>query len=791
MRQRVGNYPGVTVETKKGRMSHAGRSFDLIDLPGTYSLAPRSPDEMVAVDLILGHQAGEPRPDVVLSLVDASNLERNLYLTTQALELGVPVVVALNMIDVAQGQGLRIDAEKLSQQLGVLVVPIQANKGRGLDQLKQAIGDIADCRLQIADLNKPDLLSRSVPFPDCFEKEASALEQVLGNDVPRFLVRRLLLDVGGYIEQRLAGSESKSAICNLQSAIQGARQRLAAAGCSVPAVEARARYGWIRQVTAGCIQRPAQRPVTWTDRLDRVLTHKVWGTLVFLILMFVVFQSIFTWARPLMDLIDQGREWLGGRVEDWMAPGPLRSLLTEGMLKGVGSVLMFLPQIIILFAFIAVLEDCGYMARAAFLMDKLMARCGLSGKSFIPLLSSVACAVPGIMATRVIENRRDRLATILVAPLMSCSARLPVYILLIGAFLTDGHAWWVPGLTMFAMYAVGLVVAPLMALLLKRTLLRGETPVFIMEMPLYKLPSLRTVLRRMTDSAWAFVRRAGTLILASMILVWALLYFPSTNAEGVSYPARIAELEEPITEQKKELQELEKNLAEEKKELARLQGILTKRAEPARLSNLFGLLSPSDGEAMVAYQAIPGILSRIAIEYEPKIKELKEVVDPVTDRANELTADWKKNSLLGHAGQAIEPVVKPLGWDWRIGMAALASFPAREVVVGTLGIIYNLGEVKSDEIRDAEHPGQTELGKALLEAHWDGSDRKVFTIPVALSLMVFFALCCQCASTLAVIKRETRSWRWPIFTFVYMTVLAYIGALLVYQLGTWISGGPV
>jgi ferrous iron transport protein B len=372
---------------------------------------------------------------------------------------------------------------------------------------------------------------------------------------------------------------------------------------------------------------------------------------------------------------------------------------------------------------------------------------------------------------------------------MSCSARLPVYILLIGAFLTDGHAWWVPGLTMFAMYAIGLVLAPLVALLLKRTLLRGETPVFVMEMPLYKVPSLRTVVRRMTDSAWAFVRRAGTLILASMILVWALLYFPSTDAGGVSYPARIADLEEPISAQKKELEELEKKVAEEKKEMDRLERIITDwRERPVRLSNLFGLRLPSGDDALLAAAELMKLRAEIEMDDEPKIKELKEVVDPVEDRVNELTAEWKKNSLLGRAGQAIEPAVKPLGWDWRIGMAALASFPAREVVVGTLGIIYNLGEVKSDSFRDAEHPGQTELGRRLQDAKWDGSDRKVFTVPVALSLMVFFALCCQCASTLAVIKRETRSWRWPVFTFVYMTVLAYIGAMLVYQLGTWLGG---
>lgn len=684
LRQRVGNYPGVTVETKKGQMTCAGQPFDLIDLPGTYSLAPRSPDEMVAVDVILGHQKGEPRPDVVVSIVDASNLERNLYLTCQTLELGVPVVLALNMIDVARQQGLRIDHEQLARQLGIPVVPIQANQGVGLDDLRQAIAAAVDHPGQ-----------RGAVFPEAFEREVTGLETVLGPEVPVFLVRRLLLDAGGYTEKRLVEHQGES----VRQHVAEARQRLTTAGCPVPAVEARARYGWIHKATAGCIHRPKVRPVTWTDRLDRVLTHRIWGTLIFLLVMFLVFQSIFTWARPAMRLIGWGKEALSGWLGDVMPPGPLTSLLRDGVLEGVGGILVFLPQILILFGFLAILEDCGYMARAAFLMDRLMSRCGLSGKSFIPMLSSLACAVPGIMAARVIENRRDRLTTILVAPLMSCSARLPVYILLIGAFLTAGFSWWVPGVAMFTLYALGLVLAPLVALSLKRTLLRGETPPFVMEMPLYRRPMVRAVLRRMFDAGWAFVARAGTMILATMILVWALLYFPAYDTQGQSYEERIAALTEP----------------EEK---------------------------------------------------------------------HALEAEWKRNSLLGQLGRWIEPVVQPLGWDWRIGVAALASFPAREVVVGTLGIVFQVGKVDTEQLREAGDIAETPLGQALQSAHWDGTDRPLFTVPVALGLMVFFALCCQCASTLAIIRRETRTWSWPLFTFTYMTVLAYVAALAVFQIGS-------
>jgi ferrous iron transport protein B len=687
MHQHVGNYPGVTVETKKGKLHHQGQHFEIIDLPGTYSLAPRSPDEMVAVEVILGEQPGEPRPDVVVTIVDASNLERNLYLMTQVLELGVPVVTALNKIDVAEGQGLHIDVDQLAKNLGVPVVPIQANKGKGLAALKNAIATA---------LAVPTL-AKSPPFPDAFEEEVAVLAATLGPDVPLFLVRRLLLDVGGQTE-RLLEARSRN---GLAAALTEARDRLRRAGCPVPAIEARARYGWIRAATSACVRRPAERPVNWTDRLDQVLTHKIWGTAVFLVAMFVVFESIFFFAKPFMDGMDAARKALGDWVGSLMNAGPLRGLLVDGVIKGVGSVLIFLPQILILFALIAILEDCGYMARAAYLMDRLMARCGLNGKSFIPLLSSVACAVPGIMAARVIENRRDRLATILVAPLMSCSARLPVYLLLIGAFLSD-YAWWVPGLTLFGLYALGLIVAPLMAFLLKRTLLRGETPVFVMEMPLYKFPSLRLVCRRSLESGWMFVRRAGTFILASMILVWFLLYFPATSPDGTNYDKAIAKIERE------------------------------QESGPER-----------------------------------------------QDAVNKLFSEWQGQSFLGRIGKAFEPVVEPLGWDWRIGMAALASFPAREVMVGTLGIIFSQG---SGDAGEEEY--RSGIGRTLRDATWDNDpNRKLFTVPVALSVMVFFALCCQCASTLAVIRRETNSWLWPAFTFVYMTLLAYVGAFLVFQIG--------
>jgi ferrous iron transport protein B len=452
-----------------------------------------------------------------------------------------------------------------------------------------------------------------------------------------------------------------------------------------------------------------------------------------------MFQSIYLWAGPLMDKIDDAQAWAGEGLEKRMDPGPLRSLVVDGVIGGVGSVLIFLPQIMILFLFIAILEDCGYMARAAFLMDRLMSRCGLSGKSFIPLLSSVACAVPGIMATRTIENRRDRLATILVAPLMSCSARLPVYVLLIGAFLTHGYAAWVPGLVLFGMYMIGFVVAPLVALALKRTLLRGETPVFVMELPAYRRPKIAAVLRRMLEAGWAFVVRAGTIIFAAMVIVWALLYFPHADAGGTPYYQRVEEAEKVAGEGEERLKELKAKgepTDAEKSELAKLE---REAAEPGRL-----------------------------------------------------TGEQLRNSYLGRTGRFLEPVFRPLGWDWKIGTAALASFPAREVVVGTMGLLYDVGDVDpgavGDEGADDESKEKAAGLAAAVQADWAADPvRGKYGVAVAVSVMVFFALCCQCASTLAVIRRETKSWAWPAFTFAYMTALAYVGALVAFQLGAAIT----
>ncbi len=410
--QRVGNYPGVTVEKRVGRTEHGGRRFNLIDLPGTYSLTPRSPDEMVAVDVLLGRRSDVESPDVVVCIVNASNLPRNLYLLNQALELEKPVVVVLNMVDVARDKGIEVDIARLQRRLGVPVVETQADRRIGIDDLKQALLESLE-----SDVPVPDDL-----FPKAFRHEVDELtrelEQRVGKPVPRYVALRLLLDTGGYLGSFGIDCDQGE----LADLLHAARRRLTAADCSVLVVETNCRYHWVEKVLDGVVTYPANAKDTLTDRIDRLLTHRVLGTLIFFAMMIIVFQSIFSWAGPLQDLIEGGVGQVSTFVAGVVPEGMLQSLLVHGVISGVGAVLVFLPQIFMLFFFLTVLEDCGYMARTAYLMDNSMSRIGLSGKSFIPLMSSFACAVPGIMSARVIEDRRDRLITVLVAPLMSCSA---------------------------------------------------------------------------------------------------------------------------------------------------------------------------------------------------------------------------------------------------------------------------------------------------------------------------------------------------------------------------------
>ena len=681
--QRAGNYPGVTVEHKVGTVTLDGEgALDLIDLPGAYSLAAHSPDEMLAIDVLLGQQQDAPPIDGILAVVDASNLRRNLYLVSQLAEIDVPLVVALNMGDIAIRRGMRIDASALSAALGAPVVPVLAHRRQGLDELRRTL----------AALNADPAPARPqrVELPDQLQRATAELQAAVSGPLSPVEALRALVDEDGYAEGRLLAAAGDG----IADRLRGLRTVCAD---SLSELESNARYAWIDGLLSQAIDQPSRLEGRRSDRADRVLAHRLFGTAIFVLVNVLVFEAIYTWSGPLMDGIDALFAACGDRAAALIPPGALQSLVVDGLIAGVGGVLIFLPQIAILFFFLALLEDSGYMARAALLMDRLLTRVGLSGTAFMPLLSSFACAVPGIMATRTIEDRRDRFATILVAPLMSCSARLPVYVLFIGTFVPDRSLWGgvigLQALTLFAFYCLGAFVAIPVAWLLKRTLLKGDPPPFLLELPSYKTPDLRTVMLRVYHSSRAFVVRAGSLILATTIAMWALAYFPRSET-------------------------------------------VVERHQIERQA--------------VAPEALNALAKRQA-------------------------AELVENSYLGQAGHWVTPAVRPLGWDWRIGMAVIASFPAREVIISALGTIYSLG-AEEDE-------GSESLRATLAAATWpDG--RPIYTLAVALSIMVFFALCAQCLSTLVVIKKETGSYGWALFSFSYMTALAYIGALATYQVGT-------
>ena len=707
MRVRTGNYPGVTVEKRIGRTQWSGRDIELIDLPGTYSLSPKSPDEMVAVQVLTGC-CDEPKPDLIVCICNASALERNLYLATQVLEVDCPVILCLNMWDAAVHAGIQIDTESLSRELGVRVLATSATRREGLSELKTAVVESLAATEAVKDTSFRTYPIVAGILSGPVSVEIERLEELLSTlGIPAakrspFLVTRSLLDPAGSVECLLTNDAGSA----YREALDESRKLLAEQGDEIPGIEARQRYRFISQLLSRVQTRSRAPSASLTDRIDAVLTHRIFGFLICLAVLMLVFSTIYWFSQPVSEGVEGMLGWISSLINHSMGPGPLRSLLTEGIVAGVGSVLVFLPQICLLFLFIGLLEDCGYMARAAFMMDRLMGLLGLSGRSFLPLMSSFACAVPGVMATRVIDDRRDRFVTILIAPLMSCSARLPVYVLMIGAFIPDMHllGGWLPlrAVVLFAMSTLGLVVAVPVALILRKTLLRGEASPFLLELPDYRMPSPRVVLSRVWESGMSFVVRAGTLIFATSVLVWAAGSFPGDHAQQYDLNAKIE-----------------------------------------------------------------------ALQAEDEVANGAEI-EALSSQLNLQNSKLLEQSLLGRMGVAIEPLVRPLGWDWRIGVGVIASFPAREVVIATLGTIYSLGgdvDEENDGLRDT-----------LKAATWpDGTP--VFSIPVAISIMVFFALCAQCVSTLMVIRRETNSWRWPVFSFVYMTVLAYIGAFLSYQIG--------
>ncbi len=695
LRQHIANYPGITVEKKTGEMLLGGGAVELLDLPGTYSMAATSPDERVVLDALQG-RAGTRVPDLLVCVLDATNLKRNLLLVSEAAELGLPMVVALNQWDIARRDGLRIDLEKLTDRLGVPVVPTVARRGDGLEELRHAIAQA---------LHEPRYMPR-ITWPGFIDEAREIVRNGLaqaGLPVSDADALRMVFDTDSAIRDAL-GAKAR-----VEPVIRAAREVIRRNGMNPASAEPVLHYRHLENLLEGVIS--GQGPVARTrDSIDALLLHRVWGTFIFLAVMYVLFQSLYAWAGPLMDLIDGATVWLQGAVAPQLAATPaLQSLVVDGVIAGVGGVVIFLPQILLLFFFIAILEDTGYLARAAFLMDKLFGWCGLNGKSFVPLLSGYACAIPGIMAARTLEDPKARLTTILMTPFMSCSARLPVYVLLIGTFIEPVHGPVVAGWTLFVMHFVGAAVAMPMAWVMNRHFLRTKPQPFILEMPDYRVPALRNIVIRMWERGREFIVRAGTVILAFSVIIWALLYFPRDERVAQETTASfVAELQ---------------------------------KANPGASVSL------EDGGTMEKLE------HRIAGAYI-------------------------EQSYLGRFGKLVQPVFAPAGFDWKITVGVLSSFPAREVIIATLGIIYNLG-AEVDEASD-------DLRSTLAGEKWTSGPLKgtpVYTLPVVLGLMVFFALCMQCGATVAIVAKEL-GWKWAIGSFVVMTALAWVAAVLIYQVGS-------
>ncbi len=696
LRQHIANYPGITVDKKTGSMDVCGRTLEVVDLPGTYSLKAASEDERVVMDVLEGRNGA--RPDLLVFVVDATNIKRNLLLVSQAAELGLPAIIALNQCDAAKRNGITIEVAELSQRLGVQVIETVATRGRGVEDLKKAV---------CAALDHPSRLQR-IEWPTCVtdsrEMVRNGVRNLGGGEISDAEALRLIFDADS---AHAASLPNQSQVALM---IHSAREKIRAGGYSPGSVESVLHYRHIERLLDGVVA--SVGPVARThESVDALLLNRFWGLLIFLGVMYVVFQSLYSWAGPLMDSVETATGWVQELVGPWLESAPtLQSLVVDGIIGGVGGVVVFMPQILILFFFIALLEDTGYMARAAFLMDKIFGWCGLNGKSFVPMLSGYACAIPGVMAARTLEDPKARLTTILMVPLMSCSARLPVYVLLIGAFIEPAYGPIVAGWALFGMHFIGIALALPIAWVVNRLYLKIKPQPFILEMPDYRVPTLRNVFFRMWERGREFVVRAGTVILAFSVLIWALLYFPrDASVEEKTRAAYVAEVSVSST----------------------VAGVET------------ALADPDSEQFTVLQQRIDGA--------------------------------YIEQSYLGRFGKWAQPVFDPAGFDWKITVGVLSSFPAREVIIATLGILYNLG-AEVDE-------GSDDLRTVLAQEKWTEGPRMgqpVFTLPVVIGIMVFFALCAQCGATVAVVAKEL-NWRWAAISFFGMTALAWISAVLIYQ----------
>lgn len=668
--QKIGNFPGVTVDKRSGVCQLNGALHaEITDLPGTYSLYPRSADEHIAINLLTDPH-NSFHPDVVIIVADASNLKRNLLLFTQIADLQIPVILALNMMDAAKKGGVSINIPLLSEKLGIPVIGMNARAGEGFKELKEALAK------ELRPVSSPTIEFHTIA-PELIEEIKKKF--AVKND---YIAFELTHHFEGL---RYLKKEDKAWLREILNSHHFDAQK-------TQAKETIARYNFINDLLYDCVSRAETvQQETFSNKLDKLLTHKIWGFAIFLLILFLVFQSIFSFAQYPMDWIEQGFLAINRSLKSLLPAGKLTDLLTDGVLAGLSGVVVFIPQIVILFAFTAVLEDTGYMARVSFMMDRLMKKVGLNGKSVVPLMSGVACAVPAIMATRTIENWKDRIITIMVTPLMSCSARLPVYTLLIALVIPDTGVLGIfnlQGLTLMMMYLLGFVAAISASVVLKKIIRVKEKSYFMMELPVYRLPRWSNIGITLFNQARTFVVEAGRVIVAVSIVLWVLAsYAPGDKFEQIEKKYSI----EKITEE-----------------------------------------------------------------------------TPYKINAEKLEA-----SYAGSLGRLIEPAIQPLGYDWKIGIALITSFAAREVFVGTMATIYS---VQGDDTNTAS------VKAKMREAKNVTTGQPVFTFAVAFSLMIFYAFAMQCMSTFAVVYRETKSWKWPVIQLVYMSCMAYFAALAIYQL---------
>ncbi len=700
--EHVGNYGGVTVDSKHAKLSYKGYLFNITDLPGTYSLTAYTPEEIYVRRYI-----HENTPDVIVNVVDASNLERNLYLTTQLIDMDVKIVVALNMFDELIRHGDKFDYTSLGKMLGIPFVPTVSSRGKGIDKLFDTLINVytdKDKTLRHIHINYGESIEESIGK---IQEKVKHNCNIIVQYSSRFLGIKLL-EKDKQIDALLRDSDNYNQIKEItQSEIKKLENQY---NEDSETLMTDAKYGFIAGALKETFKEGTQKKRKTTEIIDTFLTHKLFGFPIFIFFMWFTFFTTFTLGDYPMHWIENGVQLLSNTLEKYMTSGPLKDLLIGGILNGVGSVIVFLPNILILFFFISILEDTGYMARAAFIMDKLMHKIGLHGKSFIPLVMGFGCNVPAIMATRTIENRSNRILTMLITPFMSCSARLPVYILIIGAFFPN-HA----STMLFAIYMIGILIAIGTALIFKRTYFRTDDIPFVMELPPYRIPTLRSTIRHMWDKGSQYLRKMGGVILIAVIFIWALGYYPRNVNLSKQYETIIA-------------------------------------------NNVTLIENPSTDPVLATH-----------------LKEQNEqlIIEKESERQSQ--------SYLGRVGKFIEPVIVPLGFDWKMGVSLLSGIAAKEIVVSTLGVLYQAD-------KNADEHSSSLISKLKSETYKTGpkAGTKVFNSLNAFTFLLFILIYFPCVAVIAAIKKESGSWRWAVFTIFSTTFLAWVVAFLVYQIGSLI-----